>query len=214
MSPEQLSDLVREHVGTPKQLAKAELSLALRWAIEAERSLVAILWHYPEYLGLVQRELDPNIHFTIPAYRYVLEAIAIVGEKCSAVIWASVLECICEIPRAFEECGGKEGLNTIFTDEGRYPEGPQADLAEPILRDHIRFLKEAAIQRGVDPTQPVRHYTSGRGYLQKNKLATTDKHPVATGKIACAYCGRTSALAGWPEDEDNLNLKSTRERSR
>jgi hypothetical protein len=210
MTPEQLTQLVRDYSGkTPEQFAKAEVSLTLRWALEQERSVASIIWHYPEYLGLVQRELDPQIHFTIPAYRLVLEGIALVDQKCATADWASVLQCICEIPGAFEECGGLQGLNAIFTDDNHYPEGPRADLVERILLDRIRFLKEAAVVRGVDPSQPVPHYTTGRGFLQKNKLATRPTHPVATGDARCAWCGRPNALAGWPEGEERLALKLT-----
>jgi hypothetical protein len=203
MSPEQLSDLVREYVGTPEQLAKAELSLTLRHTVEVERSVVSICWHYPEYLGVVQQKLNPKTHFTVPAYRIVLEALQLQNEKCGAADWAGVLEVVCELG-GLEECGGLEGLNDIFTDHNRNPEGPRADLAEPILSDHVRFLKEAAIQRGVDPTQPVRHYTSGRGFLQKNKAATKPTHPTAVGE---AYVlGHKFKLLGWPAG-DGVKLK-------
>jgi hypothetical protein len=215
MTPQQVADLARDYAGmTPEKLAAGQVSLSLRWALEIERSVINILWHYPEYLGLVQRELDLRVHFTLPAYRHVLEALQIVAEKCGTADWASVLECVCEIPGAFDECGGKEGLNRIFTDDNRYPESVRPEFAEPILKDRIRFLKEAAIVRGTDPTKPVLHYTVGWGVLRRNKLAIKSQHPVAIGEIRCCFCGRTSALAAWPQGDNGLKLKGTPERSK
>jgi hypothetical protein len=181
------------------------ISLTLHYAVESERAIVNILWHYPEFLGLAQRELDPRVHFTLPSCRLVLEAMALANEKCLPVCWQSVLECICEIREAFEECGRREGLSQIFTDDGHYPEGPRANLVEPILRYHIDYLRSAAILRGIDPAKPLEFFHTGWGHLVRNKLAT---NPIATGKVGCAYCGKTNDLAAKLEGE-NLKLKTT-----
>jgi hypothetical protein len=158
-----------------------ELSATLHWAVEIERSLLAILWWLPEFIGLVRRELDPSIHFTLPCHRHILEAISIAYSEIGDVTWETVVQAILEMPGAFDECGGKEGLNEVFTDEGHYPFGPRNP--EPIVAEYIRVLKNCAIQRGIDPTKPVLHYTVARGILQLNKLATKPEHPTITGKI-------------------------------
>ena len=188
----------------------AELSRTLRWGKEVERSLVAIVWHHPHFLWLVRKELDPADHFTLPAHRYILDAISVVCSDHDNVNWHTVVQAICEMPGAFEECGGKEGLNQIFTDDGHCPQGPCDP--EPFVAEYIRFLKACAIQRGIDPGKPVLHYTVARGILQLNKLATKPEHPTITGKLYVPVPG-TYSLAGWPQGDSQVNIKGQLERS-
>jgi hypothetical protein len=145
----------------------------------------------------------------LPKHRYVLEAIEIAYREIGDVSWATVVRVICEIPGAFGECGAKEGLNEVFTDEGHYPCGDCNP--EPILKDHIRFLKACAIQRGIDPTKPVPHYTVGWGILRRNKLAISSQHPVATGNGN--FLGHCLRLAGWPHGDEQMKLRFELERN-
>jgi hypothetical protein len=171
-----------------------ELHLTLYWAPEVEVETLGILWWHPHLIALAQQKLDPAIHFTLPHHRTVLEALSIVFRDENHCPWGSVTACVIELG-GFEEAGGKEGLTDILTSNGRYPWGVSAEGAEPILRDHIRYLKDAARIRGVDPTKPHLHYTTGRGFLQKNKLATKPQHPPVVGE---AYAlGHKFKLAGW-----------------
>jgi len=123
----------------------ARISDTLSWAEEVERALLAILWWHPLLIGLVRRELDPSIHLTLPKHRYILEAIEIAFREIGDVTWETVVQVILEIPKAFDECGGKEGLNEVYTDQGHYPSGPRNP--EPIVAEYIRFLKACAIQQ-------------------------------------------------------------------
>ena len=177
----------------------AQLHPTLHWAPEVERATLAIAWWHPHLVGIIQRELHPDIHFTVLQYRIVLEVLSIVFRQEGHTEFQSVVACIIELG-AFEECGGREGLNEILTDRNQHPWGVSQESAEPILRDHIRYLKEAAKIRGVDPTKPFIHYTGGHGFLQKNKAATKPTHPVVIGKAR--LFGHQFNLAGWSAGED------------
>jgi len=187
----------------------ARISDTLSWAEEVERALLAILWWHPLLIGLVRRELDPSIHLTLPKHRYILEAIEIAFREIGDVTWETVVQVILEIPKAFDECGGKEGLNEVYTDQGHYPSGPRNP--EPIVAEYIRFLKACAIQRGIDPTKPVLHYTVGWGFLRRNKLAISSQHPVATGNAH--FLGHYLRLAGWPDGDEQMKLRFEIERT-
>src|SRR5215467_8141404 len=80
-----------------------EIDVTLRWGVEVERALLAILWWHAYLIGLVRRELDPNIHLTLPKHRYILEAIEIAFREIGDVTWETVVQVILEIPKAFEE---------------------------------------------------------------------------------------------------------------
>jgi hypothetical protein len=181
----------------------AELHSTLYWAPEVEVETLGLLWWHPHLIALAQSKLDPSIHFTLPHHRTVLEALSIVFRDENCCPWGSVVAVVIELG-GFEECGGKEGLNAIFTSDGRYPWGVSAEGAEPILRDHVRYLKKAAEIRGEDPSRALLHHTGGRGFLQKNKLATKPEHPVAVGEAH--VLGHKFNLAGWP-DGDGVKFK-------
>jgi hypothetical protein len=176
----------------------AELHPTLYWAPEVEVETLGILWWHPHLIGVAQQKLDPAVHFTSPCHRTVLEALSIVFRDENHCPWGSVAACVIELG-GFEECGGKEGLNAIFTSDGRYPWGISAEGAERILHDHVRYLKEAAIIRGEDPSKAHLHHTGGHGFLQKNKLATKSTHPVVVGEAQ--VLGHKFNLAGWPAGE-------------
>jgi hypothetical protein len=181
----------------------AELHPTLVWAPEVEVETLGVLWWHPHLIALAQSKLDPAIHFTLPHHRTVLGALSIVFRDENHCPWGSVVACVIELG-AFEEAGGKQGLNEILTSSGRYPWGVSAEGAEPILRDHIRYLKEAAEIRGVDPSKPLLHYTAGHGFLHKNKVATKSTHPVVVGQAQ--VLGHKFKLAGWSAG-DGVKLK-------
>jgi hypothetical protein len=177
----------------------AELHPTLVWAVEIEVELLSLLWWHSHLIGLAQRELNPVVHFSVPHHRTVLEALSIVFRDENHCPWGSVVACVIELG-AFDEAGGKQGLIEIYTSNNRYPWGISTEGAEPILRDHVRYLKRAAEIRGVDPTKPLLHHTGGHGFLQKNKAATKPTHPVVVGK---AYVGgHKFNVAGWPAGDD------------
>jgi hypothetical protein len=184
---------------------------SLQWAVEIEQSLVALLWQCPEQIGVVRHELDERIHITQPRIRHVLDAIEWAYRGMGCVSWAMVVGELCHVPGAFQECGGKAGLNEIFTDGDHLVLGTRDP--EPFIAYYIDFLKKAAVVRGVDPSAPVLDHTTGYGFLRRNKAATTSKHPFAKGNIPRCCCGRRCAVAAWLDDDDGLALKLTFERS-
>jgi hypothetical protein len=186
------------------------LDATLQWAVEIELALVSAVWHHPEYVGLIQQELVLDVHLTLPCNRRVLESISILINDHDPITFETVVAVICELPGAFGECGGKEGLNGIFADEGRCPYGLREP--EPFIKYYIGFLKDAALHRGVDPTKPLLRKTNAHGVLQLNKLATKPEHPTITGKIYVPVPG-TYSLAGWPRGESQVNIKGQLERS-
>jgi hypothetical protein len=186
-----------------------EQPMTLYFAPQVERSFVSTLWHAPQYLDLARHELDFELHISIPPYRKILQALIVVyGDLGLDLDWICVVQCILELG-AMEECGGLPGLDEVFTDCGHYPEG--RSLPEPTVGEYIRLLKLYAIARGADPYTPVKHYTRGRGFLQKNKLATTPAHPCVIGKIERCCCGKRCTIAGWP-GEEGINLVLNLER--
>ena len=175
-----------------------------------ERSFASLLWHHPQHIAAARRELDFALHISHPAYRKIIEAIENVYAKIGEADWVCVLHCIREMG-ASEACGGLEGLNQVFTDGDRYPEG--RTHPEPLFYEYLKLLKAHAVQRETDPYQSVRHFTRGHGYLKRNKLATKSTHPPAVGKIPRCCCGLPCVVAGWPAgEEDTLNLTLDLER--
>lgn len=189
--------------------AEDERPTTMHYVDEYERATASLLWHHPELLPLLQHELHLESHVANPIYRKVIEAIALVYGEIGEADWPCVLHAIREMG-AFEECGGLEGLNAIFTNDSRYAEGRREP--ELFLRDYIRVLKEYALARKTDPYATVRRYTSGYGFLQRNKLATRPQHPSSIGQVRCPHCGRTAKVAGWEAGEGKLNLKLEPER--
>jgi hypothetical protein len=181
-----------------------ERPMTLDYVDEVERSTTSLVWHHPNLLPLLQQELDLGSHITNPVYRKIIEAVALVYGDEGVANWTFVLTAICEMG-VFEQCGAREGLNDVFSDCGRYPEG--YSNPEPFLQEYIRLLKEYALARKTDPYKTVRHYTRGHGFLQRNKLATKAEHPTCVGEVRCPRCGGTSKVAGWEADDDRLNLK-------
>jgi hypothetical protein len=187
-----------------------ESTLYLGWAVEIERAFVSLVWHHSEYLAAARRELDFQAHFSVPPYRKILEAIRIVHGEIGELDFPCVVHCIREID-AYDECGATEGLFEVYTDGGVCFDGHRHP--EVFFGEYVRLLKLYAAARQSDPYQTVRRYTGGRGYLQKNKLASKPTHPVAVGQIQRCCCGKRCTIAGWPGGEEGtINLTLTPER--
>src|SRR5258708_22587339 len=93
------------------------------FAPEIERALVSTVWHHPEYLELVHRDLDLELHFHEPNLRIVLEMISLVFWEIGGVDWATVVHAVREVD-ALELCCGRQGLNEVLTAGGYFPWGP------------------------------------------------------------------------------------------
>jgi DnaB-like helicase N terminal domain len=193
----------------PAAPSRPEDESTFYWAVEIERSLVALIWHHPEYLAPARRELDFGAHFSVPAHRRILEAISLVHGEIGELDFTCVVHAVRELG-AFDECGQSEGLNEIYTDGGRSYDGHRHP--EIFFREYVRLLKMYGAARRTDPFTTVRRYTSGRGHLQRNKLATRPTHPAVVGKIRRCCCGKRCTIAGWPGEEGTLNLTLTPER--
>ena len=194
----------------PSHGSEPEQPTTLHFAVQIERSLVSVLWHHPQFLDLARHELDFSVHISVPAYRKIIDALIIVyGELGLDLDFPCVTQCIVDMD-ALEECGGLLGLDQIFTDGGYYPEGRHRP--EPIIREYIRVVKEYAVARQVNPFTAVRHFTRGRGFLQRNKMATRPSHPSVIGRIERCCCGKRCLLTGWPGEEDVINLSLDLER--
>jgi hypothetical protein len=55
-----------------------ERPMTMYYVDEYERATTSLLWHHPEFLPLIRRELDLELHVANPVYRTVIEAIALV----------------------------------------------------------------------------------------------------------------------------------------
>lgn len=166
------------------------------FAPEIERSLVSILWHHPRFIDFVHLSLDSDIHFLDPALRTVLEMLSVVYWQIGALDWASVVHALREI-NAIDQCGGLDGLNNIYTDNGHYPEG-RTD-PEPFVREYIQLLSDYAIQRQADPTKAVFRFTGGRGTIVPNRMARRENDPAYVGEAWVR--GRRYRIRGWTNDD-------------
>ena len=189
---------------------RPEEPTTLHWVCDVERAFVALVWHHPQYVALVSRELDFEAHISVPPYRQILKAISIVHGEIGEADFVCVIHCLRELG-AFEEAGGIAGLNEIYTDGGRCCEGYRNP--EVFFREYLKMIKEYALARRANPYSSVKHYTGGRGFLQRNKLATKPTHPSVIGRITRCCCGKRCTIAGWPTGEpDTLNLTLDLER--
>jgi hypothetical protein len=168
---------------------------------QIERSLVSTIWHYPRFIDFVHLSLDPDLHFIDQDARIALEMISVVYWETGSVDWTSVGHALAEI-NAVELCGGLQGLNDIFTDDGHYPEG-RSD-PEPFVKEYINLMREYAIDRqsGVD-TVPIR-FTGGKGKIIPNRLAQRDSDPSDTGEAWIR--GHRYKIRGW-HDGSGLVIK-------
>jgi DnaB-like helicase N terminal domain len=155
------------------------------FAPEIEQALVSLCFYNPDRIGVVYRELDPDVHFTQPHLRQILEAIDLAYRELCEHDFASVVTVLREQGR-LEACGGLPGLNSVF-EQYRYgfssPEGEQE-----IFSHYIEMLKAYALGR--ETNQPVYRFNRGDIRLVPNKTKHSDSAPdyIGEGKVAgCLY---------------------------
>lgn len=196
------ADLLLDKTSFGKSDPRLETCL---WQQEVEQSFVSTLWHHPEFIDVALLSIDPETHILNPVLRTVLEMICVVFWETGITDWALVLQALREIG-AVEECGGLQGLNDVYTDNGHFPEGRK--YPEPSVREYIRLLWYYQEQREQDPTKPVIRFSGGRGRLVPNRRAHRETDPSDLGEALIG--GRRYRIAGW-RDGDGLEIKFTPE---
>jgi hypothetical protein len=136
---------------------------------EIEESLVSVLWHKPDQMATFLQQCNPAVHLSQPHCQMLTEAINLSYSDHGNATWANVLQTIREMGR-LEDCGGKDGLNRIYSDQ-EYTEFNPA-----ILKDYIRSVKQYALNRGETPPKGTLLFTGGRGVatLQSSQRSGMD----------------------------------------
>jgi hypothetical protein len=176
------------------------------FAPEIEQALVATVWQHPECFELVKAELDFDVHILSPPLRKILQAIELVyGDVGYDLDWACVVDGVRELG-ALEEVGGLQGLNTVFTDNNRYPYGKCgfSEGAGPLVRFYIKCLKTYALNRQSDPSEQVPLFVGGKGWLKPNKNRRGDKSPHMTGPIVLQ--GINFSMSAWKQADGSFTL--------
>jgi DnaB-like helicase N terminal domain len=154
-----------------------------QFAPEIEQSMVSLCFYAPERIATLKRELDPQVHFTRPELRYILEAIELAYRELGSRDFASVIQTLRELSR-LEACGGPSGVNSVF-EEYRYGfSSPEAQ--EEIFAHYIEILKAYAQARSNQPPVNVYRFLRGDITLVKNKTHVSDRSPdwIGEGKVA------------------------------
>jgi DnaB-like helicase N terminal domain len=161
------------------------------FAPEIEQSLVSLCFYAPERIAVLKRELDPQIHFTRPELRHILEAIELAYRELGAKGDFATVICVLRELGRLEDCGAVRGVNAIF-EEYRYGFSSEQALAE-IFAHYIEMLKAYALGR--QTAQPVFRFNRGDITLLPNKLKRSPSSPdfVGEGKVA----GRFYRAAEW-----------------
>jgi DnaB-like helicase N terminal domain len=160
------------------------------FAPEIEQSLVSLCFYAPERIATLKRELDPQVHFTRPELRHILEAIDLGYRELGARDFATVICVLRELGR-LQDCGGLSRVNAIF-EEYRYGLSSEQAL-EQIFTHYIEMLKAYALGR--QTAQPVFRFNRGDITLLPNKLKRSPSSPdfIGEGKVA----GRFYRAAEW-----------------
>jgi hypothetical protein len=161
-----------------------------QFAPEIEQSLLSLCFYAPERIAMLKRELDPQIHFSRPELRHILEAIELCYGELGMRDFASVIQTLREL-KTLEACGGVAQVNAIF-EEYRYGLSSEQALEE-IFAHYIELLKAYALGR--QTAQPVFRFNRGDITLLPNKLKRSPSSPdfVGEGKVA----GRFYRAAEW-----------------
>ena len=176
------------------------------WEPEIERAIVFAAWRHPEFIDLILVSIDPDLHFLDKTCRVLFEIICTVWWESGATDFALVLKAINEI-EFLEDCGGIEGLNDIFTYDGKYPEG-FGKFAQASISEYVRLLDYYRQQRDDDPSERVIRYTGGKGRLWLNRSTKNDNSPSHFGEALIR--GSRYRIACWPAG-DQIELKFTPE---
>ena len=196
------------HTGTDPQARDPEeikRTCWFAWAEEIQEATVALLWHHPDLLEYAHRELDFDLHFSVPRCRILLRAIeCLYSESCNEV--PPDFHCMVHLLREwgeFDEVGGRVGMNEL------YSLGPFL-MPEALLRGfNVGCLKEHAIARRTDPFKPVRYFSGGRAAIRPNKLARSENSPCVVGEGI--WEGIKFRIVGWPQgDGGEVSLKLER----
>lgn len=145
------------------------------YAPEVEEALVTLVWHKPEHLARVLRELDPEVHLTQFNLRLLLGAISDCYREAGSVDWALVIEWFKDFKK-LDDVGGKEALNSLYTNYGY----------ESLLDFYLVLLKDFASHREFMPGQHPAIWSGGKAQLVPNKTKSRDFQPDFVGPALIA----------------------------
>jgi hypothetical protein len=168
------------------------------YAPEIEAALVSTVWHQPEWLATVYRELDPTVHLSQPHIGYLLAAIDLAYRDLGCVNFEVVIQVLRETGH-LEDCGDLEGANQIYGLEEYGRE--DAVRNEKIFRHYLEMLKTYAVHRDQVPPRPVYAFTGGWLALHPNKVKTFQHGPEALGEGKIA--GRAYRASMWIESDEH-----------
>jgi hypothetical protein len=168
------------------------------FAPEIEQSIVSLCFYAPERIAVLKRELDPQVHFSRPELRFILEAIELAYRELGASDFASVIQTLRELG-CLEDCGGAPSVNAIF-EEYRYGFSSTEALNE-IFAHYIEMLKAYAQARTNQPQVNVYRFVRGDITLVKNKTRVSDRSPdwIGEGKVA----GRSYRASAFSNQDKN-----------
>jgi hypothetical protein len=171
------------------------------YAVEIEASIVSECWHCPERLSVIYRELDPQVHFTQPHLRWILEALDLAYRQLGTVNFETAVQVLREMNR-LEDCGGLDGVNQVYklAELGRDPVRDQK-----IFDSELAMLKAYAINRATEPPRAPDFFTSSKATLYLNKVKRSDSVPDYLGELQ--FKGRRYSVKIWRSlDGEFLNL--------
>jgi len=168
------------------------------FAPEIEQSLVSLCFYAPERIAVLKRELDPQVHFTRPELRHILEAIELAYRELGSRDFATVIQTLRELG-CLEDCGGAAGVNQVF-EQYRYGFS-STEALEEIFAHYIEMLKAYAQARSNQPPINVYRFLRGDITLVKNKTRANDRCPhwIGEGKVA----GRTYRASAFTNQDKN-----------
>jgi hypothetical protein len=152
---------------------------------EIEQAFVKSLWHTPSRLEGALAQIDPQVHLTQPHLRLILEAIRISVGEIGDADWVTVISILRE-QNALEDCGGLDGLNSLWDYDG-------FTTHDQIFGEYIRLLKEYASARR--ERVPVFPFTGGKGTLELNKAKRRETDCDYLGQIR--VLGRPYTARAW-----------------
>jgi hypothetical protein len=167
------------------------------FAPEIEQALVSLCFYAPERIAVLKRELEPQVHFTRPELRHILQAIELAYGELGVSDFASVIQTLRELGR-LEDCGGPSQVNAIFED---YRYGLSSPQAEREIFDHyVDMLKRYALARSSNTN--VLFFNRGDLHLSPNKAKQSPHSPdyIGNGKIA----GKPYSARAYQSKDGNL----------
>lgn len=177
------------------------MNLDTYYSPEVEEALVTLVWHKPELLPYVLRQISPPVHIFQEHLRFILEAIQLSQDLLNATDFATVVQALREDGH-FEACGELVGLDAIY---GRsWDSVIQADNAKPILDYYIELLKLYASKREERNPSYIVVFSGGKGTINFNKAKTGEKEPDYVGTALIR--GRKYKVAAWTtKDQESIH---------